>query len=152
MEALVKRVARSADEEAVAALARFLVVRSCGYVEQVSEECCRAYVTAKSDPRTTAFAASWLGKGRGPHPDKLIELVGKFDGDWAVELAAKFDADDQELRREIAFLVNRRNRIAHGLNEGLGVRKALDLCMYAKQVADWFILRLDPRGSGGAST
>jgi hypothetical protein len=41
-------------------------------------------------------------------------------------------------------LVDRRNQIAHGLSEGVGIRKALDLKITACEVADWFILRFNP--------
>jgi hypothetical protein len=56
-----------------------------------------------------------------------------------------FEDNDQELKRELGLLLDRRNAIAHGLNEGLGARKALDLVTYARLVTDWFIVRFDPR-------
>lgn len=145
LERLVDRIAKSEDDEAIGSLARFLVVRSCGYLEQVTEECCRSYISTKADRRAGAFAASWLGHGRGVHPENLIALAGKFDATWADELTTFFDDDDQEFRREVSFLVDRRNKIAHGISEGIGARKALDLATYAQLTADWFIRRLDPR-------
>jgi len=54
------------------------------------------------------------------------------------------EADDQRLRRELAFLVDRRNKIAHGLNEGIGTVKALALKDVASEAADWFIARFNP--------
>jgi hypothetical protein len=145
LERLVQRTAKSEDDDSTGALARFLVVRSCGFVEQVTEECCRCYLLSRSELRAATFGSSWLGQGRSAHPDNLIHLVSKFDSAWAVELSAMFEDNDQELRREIALLVDRRNKIAHGLSEGIGTRKALDLASYARLLTDWFVLRLDPR-------
>lgn len=145
VEGLVKSPAADLPDEVAAALARFLVVRSCGYLEQVVEECCRALITSKSAPSVAAYGHSWLGRGANPSPDKLVTLVRRFDPSWAIELDALLDEQDQRLRRELALLVDRRNKIAHGQSEGIGTRKALDLLDVAREVADWFILRLDPR-------
>jgi hypothetical protein len=142
---LVQNPHRDQPDEVTRALSRFLLIRTCGYLEQVVEQCCIAYLTSKASPRVSRFGSSWLGRGANPSPDRLVELVRRFDGEWADELKAEFEADDQLLQREISFLVDRRNRIAHGLGEGVGARKALDLGTYTAAVADWFIRRFDPR-------
>ena len=48
--------------------------------------------------------------------------------------------DDRQLWDDIAFLVDRRNRIAHGLSEGITVRKAIHLAEKSQDVAEWFIM------------
>ena len=68
--------------------------------------------------------------------------------EWAGEFNAYLDEDDKRVRRELGLLVDRRNNISHGQNEGLGVRKALDLSDLALEVGDWLSLRLDPGGAG----
>src|SRR5262245_25938363 len=60
-------------------LCRFLVVRSCGYLEQVVIEVCRAYVRERSGGPVRTFAHSWLERAGNPTPDRLGELVGRFD-------------------------------------------------------------------------
>jgi len=70
--------------------------------------------------------------------------VGRFDSSWARELASLLDANDQTVRREVHFMVDRRNRIAHGHNECLTARRALALIDSAHVLADWFILRMNP--------
>jgi hypothetical protein len=142
---LVEHPAPDQPDDVARSLARFLVVRSCGYLEQVVEECCRAYLTSKGSPRTAAFGHSWFGRGANPSPAQLVVLVRRFDQTWASELEALLDDDDEELKRDLSFLVDRRNKIAHGLSEGLGARKTLDLVAVAEMVADWFIVRFDPR-------
>ena len=54
--------------------------------------------------------------------------------------------DDQKLWDDIAFLVDRRNRIAHGMSEGITVRKAIHLAEQSQDIAEWLIMRLDPNG------
>lgn len=132
------------QEDSNAALSRFLIVRSCGYLEQVTLEVCRGYVAGKSGGPVRAFARSWLERHRNPTPENLEELVGRFDSLFLDEFQQFLDDKDQRLRRELHFLVDRRNRIAHGLNEGIGSQKAAVLKEVACEVADWFVLRFNP--------
>jgi hypothetical protein len=131
-------------EEEVIWLSRFLVVRSTGFLEQVAVEVCRVYVAERSGGKVRTFAHSWLEKSRNPSPDNLEELIGRFDSDLSDEFKALLDDEDQRLRRELHFLIDRRNKIAHGLNEGVGSGKALALKDIAVEIADWFILRFNP--------
>jgi hypothetical protein len=125
-------------------LCRILVVRSCGYLEQVIWEVCRSYVSQKSGGLVRAFAQSWLEKSRNPTPVNLEELVGRFDALTCDEFKALLDANDYHLRQELSFLVDRRNKIAHGLSESVNRSKALQLKNIASDLADWFILRFNP--------
>jgi hypothetical protein len=125
-------------------LARLLVVRTCGYLEQVVRGVARGFIMDRSGGYVRNFAQTAIPEGRNPAPSYLVEWVGKFDAELADELGELLEADDQRLHRELAFLVDRRNKIAHGLNEGLTARKALDLKSVACEVADWFILKFNP--------
>jgi hypothetical protein len=145
LSALLDDQMRKSDPELVAApLARLLVVRSCGYLEQVMFEVSRAYIVERSGGQVRTFAQTWIPDGRNPWPAFLLEWVGRFDAAMATDLAVRFQADDERLHRELSFLVNRRNRIAHGLNEGVTTRKAFDLKAVACELADWFVLRFNP--------
>lgn len=144
-EILVVSPPSGQPDEVTRALTRYLVVRTCGFLETVVDECCIAFIGSKSSPAVAAYGASWLGRGANPTPGRLVGLVGRFDGAWATELQSLFDADDERLKREVAFLVDRRNKIAHGQGEGISGRRALDLAASAREVTDWFIRRLDPR-------
>ena len=143
METLVME--QDPSNEISAELSRFLVVRTCGYLEQIVELSCRNYLKSKSDPRSAAFGESWLGRGSNPKPSTLVELVTRFDASWALELHDLFAQNDELLKRELEFLVDKRNRISHGLNQGVGMSKALNLVPHAITVSDWFVMRFDPR-------
>lgn len=132
------------SDPALGWLSRLLVVRSCGYVEQTLVEVARGYIAGRSGGPPRSFAHSWLERGPNPTPDALVVMTNRFDAAWAADLQDFLGADDERLARELAFLVDRRNRIAHGLNEGIGVRKALDLKDVATEVADWLIARFNP--------
>lgn len=53
LEKLVKDTNPSRGDDIDSALARFLVVRTCGYLEQVVEICCKSYLKSKSDFRSS---------------------------------------------------------------------------------------------------
>lgn len=132
------------SEEIRGYLARFLVVRACGYLEQVAIEVVRGYVDARSGGPVRAFARSWLEKSRNPSPSNLLEILGRLDVLWQQELYDLLEGDDQRLLRELSFLVDRRHKIAHGHNEGITPGRALQVTAAAKEIADWFILRMNP--------
>jgi hypothetical protein len=132
------------DAELAPFMARFLVIRSSGYLEQAAFEVVRSYVQARSGGPVRAFAGSWLERTRNPTPENLTDLIGRFDSSWRNEFVELLDDDDERLKRELAYLVNLRNRIAHGLNEGVGREKALLLKDVSVELADWFILRFNP--------
>jgi len=134
----------STDVEVAPFLARFLVIRSSGYLEQTVFEVARGYVNGKSGGLVRSFAHSWLEKTRNPTADNLRQLVGRFDQSLREEFDDLMSDDDERLSRELAFLIDRRNQIAHGLSEGINRGKALALKEVATDLADWFILKYNP--------
>ena len=127
------------------ALSRFLVIRACGFLEQILVECSRAYFLSKSEERVYSFGVSWLGRGMNPSTERLISFANRLGPARASELREMLDADDQHLSSELSLLVDRRNKIAHGLSQGIGARKALDLATAVIITANWFISLFDNR-------
>ena len=134
--------ARTDDEQIW--LTRFLVIRACGYLEQVVHETAVGHLLARTGGTGQSFALSWLAQSRNPTPESLVDLVGRFDSGLQTELLDLLDADAGAMRRELGLLLARRHRIAHGLNDGLGTQKALALVQLAKDLADWFIREMNP--------
>ncbi|NMM24770.1 MAG: hypothetical protein HHJ11_15005 [Phycicoccus sp.] len=127
------------------ALARFLAVRACGHIEFLFDECLATYVESHSHPNVAAYVRSGLFTGRNPWPNDLARRMSRINILWSQELDELFDENDELLRREVSFLVDRRNKIAHGQNEGMQIRKSLDLADHALSIGDWISERLDPR-------
>ena len=71
-------------------------------------------------------------------------MIGRFDHALKIEFDELLDSDDQRLRRELAFLVDRRNHIAHGLSESINRDKALALKNVAVEVSEWLVLKFNP--------
>lgn len=133
---------RSIDEQGY--LARFLVIRASGYLEQVAYETLRGHLSVRSNGMVRSFSLSWIERSRNPSAYNLLEIVGRLDATLRNDLDALLDADDARMKRELGYLLHCRNLIAHGMNESVGTRRALDLVDLTKELADWFIRRLNP--------
>lgn len=142
----LRRVVDSFDGEdgAHSAMGRFLVVRSCGHIEYTFDACLADFAERSSHPAIASHVRGGLFRGRNPRPDDLVDRMTRMRPAWGASLASFMDENDGRLRRELSLLVDRRNSISHGQNEGIGVRKALDLSDMAIEVGDWVSDQLDP--------
>lgn len=148
LENFVSSSSKGLSPEVTSWLCRFLVVRSCGYLEQVVLTVLQAYVDAKSGGYVRSFAQSSLRHIRNPSPTELSKLIARFDRTLCDEFEVFLEAQDQRLKRQLEFLVDRRNRIAHGESEGVNRDTAVRLKQAAEEVADWFMLKLNPARRG----
>lgn len=130
--------------EAMSWLARLLVLRSCGHLEQTVAACARGYIEGKSGGPLRSFGLSWLSRSRNPSEATLLTFAGKFDALWAQDLEYLLAENNELLRNQLNNLVGYRNKIAHGENQGVNREKALALCDAAEEIADWWIRSLNP--------
>lgn len=144
LDDLESTVNATRDTDILPWLTRMLVVRSSGYIEQTAKEVFRGYIQDRAGGLIRAFGHSWLEKSRNPSPDNLVDMIGRFDHILRLEFDELLDADDQRLRRELTFLVNRRNHIAHGLSESINRDKAIALKAVSIDISDWLILKFNP--------
>ena len=142
--ATVKRATANQEPEILQWLTRMLVVRSSGFIEQTSQEVFRGYIGERAGGLVRTFGHSWLDRSRNPSPDNLINMIGRFDHKLREQFIELLDSEDERLRRELGFLVARRNSIAHGLNDNINRDKALALKDVSLEVSDWLVLKFNP--------
>src|SRR4051812_7955696 len=97
----VRSQADRADDEQMW-LTRFLVVRACGYLEQVVHEVVLGHLEARSAGMIKSFSMSWMTRSRNPSAENLVETVGRFDASLQRELETKLDDDGGFLRQELS--------------------------------------------------
>lgn len=144
LEELGDVVTGTRETEILSWLTRMLVVRSSGYIEQTCREVFWGYIDARAGGLVRTFGHSWLDKSRNPSPDSLLAMIGRFDMNLRDEFEQFLESDDQRLRRELAYLVDRRNHIAHGLSEGINREKAVLLKDISIEISDWLIMKFNP--------
>jgi hypothetical protein len=142
--------ANRTDDERVW-LTRFLLLRAVGYLEQVVNECVREHVYQSSYGTVRSFSTSFLTRSVNPSVDNLLMLLGRLDGGLRDDFDHWINGDDQSIYRDLSAAVARRHQIAHGLNEGIGEKRALEHVATLTEVADWFIRELNPLPQGRAS-
>lgn len=133
------------SSETEQAMARFLVVRASGHVEFTFDESFCAFAESKASPSVASFVRTQFFRGANPSAARIGDTLRKLDPSRADAFEAFINDDDQRLKRELDFMVNRRNKIAHGQSETVRRRKALDLADVSLEVADWVVTALDPR-------
>ena len=133
------------SSEVEQAISRFLVVRACGHIEFTFEEAFCAMAESRSSPSVASYVRSGFFRGSNPKPSRLTDTLGKFDPVIARLMAEHLEAGDQRLSRELSFLVDRRNKIAHCQSENVSRRRALQLGEVALEIGDAVTAVLDPR-------
>ncbi|GAB3574614.1 hypothetical protein GCM10027406_04900 [Leifsonia lichenia] len=141
VDALDVEVSSGTDQ----AMSRFLVVRACGHIEFTFDEAFCAFAESKSSPIIATFVRTQFFRGANPGPKRISDTLRKLEPVRADRFDQFIDDNDQRLRRELSFLVDRRNKIAHGQSETVRKRRALDLAGVALEIADWVVYELDPR-------
>lgn len=125
----IQKCLRELDQDAPdavrRALARYLTVRSVGYVEAVRDDLADLYAYVTGHVRLHKWITKQLRKGLAVEPTKLLNFVGSFDNDWRIALEAVLDADDNILRYQLGAMVAARNKIAHGDGEQVTSGRAL---------------------------
>lgn len=124
--------------------ARFLLIRSSGYLEYGFETTLCDWAAQQASPRVAGFVKSSFGKGRNPSPEKLGEVLGRFDVQLRSRFESRISEDDGHVKREINWMIDRRNKIVHGLSENVGSRKSMDIAKMCHDLVDWLIEDLRP--------
>lgn len=128
------------------ALARYLTVRSVGYVEAVRDDLADLYAFVTGHHRLHRRVSYHLRSGLGASPEQLLTFVGSFDNDWRIALEAVLDADDATIRNQLGAMVAARKKIAHGDGEQVTSGKALGWSAVALELGNELSRLFDPAG------
>ncbi len=126
------------------ALARYLVVRSAGYIEAVRDDVADNYTQQKGSDEVVRRIRLHLRNGQGVAPTQLLEFTKSFDPNWSSELECLLSRDDNYLRAQLGAMVVARKKIAHGEGENVTASKALAWSEAAEHVGKWLTKRFDP--------
>jgi hypothetical protein len=136
--------AEGIDDTYRAYLAKLLAVRAAGHIEFTLDTCLHQYAQAKAHERIADYVRAHLFRGRGVTPRKIVEKVRWFDAGISDHLEELMKEDDEYLKRELSFLIDKRNKIAHGQSDGVGATKAADLAAVSIRLGDWLVAQIDP--------
>lgn len=126
------------------AIARYLTIRSAGYLEAVRDDVAGFFVERIAVDLVTRRVRSGLGGGQGVTPKQLADFVGSFHSPWAEELDQVLDENDKILRNRLGSLVASRKKIAHGDGDTVTPKRALEWAAAAEEIGAWVVKRFDP--------
>jgi hypothetical protein len=126
-------------------LARYLTVRSAGYLEAVRDDVADQYCSNKASPQVVSRVRDNLRTGLGVSPGQLSAFVRSFDPGWAEELDALLDDEDGKIKSALGAMVKARKLIAHGDGETVTTSRALVWADVAEALGKWLVVRFDPR-------
>jgi hypothetical protein len=121
---------------------RYLCVRVSGFLEQSLLAAARSLCEKRSSGEALRFSLSWLERAPNPRADEIIKLVSRFDSKWAQELEILLSEDERRTR--VNSLLGIRNDIAHGKNQGVSKRQALEYYNLVVEIIDWVLDRFEP--------
>jgi hypothetical protein len=131
-------------EQLESCTARYLVVRSAGYLEAVRDDVADQYVALKASDEVARRVRSGLRTGQGVAPGQLLDFVKSFHPSWHAELESFLGEDDGRLKTELGALVAARKKVAHGSGENVTAGRALRWAEAAERLGAWLVRRFDP--------
>ena len=131
------------QDEITGEINRYLIVRTCGFLEQSLVLAARSLCESRSGAEALRFAHSWLERSPNPRKDEILKLVHRFNETWSDELVVILNQDEKGSR--INALVGIRNDIAHGKNQGVSRRQAWEYFQLASEIVDWVLERFEPQ-------
>lgn len=141
---LLRTLPTDTEDAVERALARYLVIRSAGFIEAVRDDAASLYSREKSDATVHRRVQSSLYTGLGVAPGQLTKFVNSFHPTWETQLNVLLQADDERLKNLLGALVGARRKIAHGDGEAVTTGRALVWSDAALEVGAWVTNRFDP--------
>lgn len=133
------------SDEIAGDLSRYFCVRVAGFLEQAVASISRATCERTSGGPALAFGLSWLERVPNMRSGELTKHVHRFGPSYSEPFTKYLLADERGER--INALMGIRNQIAHGKDQGVSLRQALDYYRVVNEVVDWLLEHLDPIAS-----
>ena len=100
---------------------RYLCVLTAGFLENALTEVYSEYASKAASPQVANFATRRLERITNPKSGIFVETARSFSKQWAADLDAFLDEEDQRRRNAIDSIMSNRHLIAHGQSGGISV-------------------------------
>lgn len=104
------------EDELKALMAKFLCVRTSGFLESSLRNLINEYLYGTSPKPVESFVNCKIKRETNLKYDRLITILETFNRDWAIKLSKEITDDQKEALNTI---VSNRNNIAHGENDNI---------------------------------
>jgi len=119
------------DEEVQALMAKFLCVRTSGFLESSLKNLINEYLHGTSPKPIESFVNNKVKRETNLKYDRLVSILESFDKEWANKLSNEITDNQKEALNTI---VSNRNNIAHGENDNISYVLIRDYYQRIKEV------------------
>jgi hypothetical protein len=131
----------SDDPEIQADFARYLIVLTCGFLENSIEAIILDFTKRRSGGEVASYVEQQLKLWTNPNCEKIKTLLGTFKSSWRDQLEVYLV---DEKKDSVNGLVALRHRIAHGDHVGTTLSQAKGYYNNIKDVVEFIVGIVDP--------
>ena len=113
---LYQQISKVQDDEIKAHMSKYFCVKMSGYLENTIKILVANYSEKSSPQAISAYVQNSLKTTTNLSEDKLINLLKKFNDDWAVSFTEKINEQQIE---SLNSIISNRNSIAHGQQDNI---------------------------------
>lgn len=135
-----------AGSAVVEELSRYLTVRSCGHLEVVSTQSVLEFAERNSFGPLANYICATYKTWMSPKASNLKSVLEKLSPVLSDSFIDYLRKGDRDYESDLGSLVSSRDKVAHGQNVQINMRKAMDYCDSVMYVADWYIESFKPSG------
>ncbi len=116
LDDLYQQISKVQDDEIKAHMSKYFCVKMSGYLENTIKILVANYSEKSSPQAISAYVQNSLKTTTNLSEDKLINLLKKFNDDWAVSFTEKINEQQIE---SLNSIISNRNSIAHGQQDNI---------------------------------
>ncbi len=116
LDDLYQQISKVQDDEIKAHMSKYFCVKMSGYLEDTIKILVANYSEKSSPQAISAYVQNSLKTTTNLSEDKLINLLKKFNDDWAVSFTEKINEQQIE---SLNSIISNRNSIAHGQQDNI---------------------------------
>ncbi len=116
LDDLYQQISKVQDDEIKAHMSKYFCIKMSGYLENTIKILVANYSEKSSPQAISAYVQNSLKTTTNLSEDKLINLLKKFNDDWAVSFTEKINEQQIE---SLNSIISNRNSIAHGQQDNI---------------------------------
>lgn len=141
-----ERFREDAGSLVVDELSRYLTIRSCGHLEVVSTQSILEFAERNAAGPLSSYIRATYKTWMSPKAANLKGVLDKLSSILSDNFQRYLDDGERDYVSDLGSLVNSRDKVAHGENVQINMRKAMGYCDSVMYVADWYIECFKPGG------
>ncbi len=118
-------------------LTKYALIKSCGIIELCFKTIICDQVSQKENVRIKKYLDdTFLSRGVNPKVKAIAGYLAKFDEAWPKEFENRVQVKDDKISPSMRYLVDERNKHAHGKDTRIGFHEILSCFRYGRMAVE----------------